>query len=107
MSERVLNGDRAAELWEAVKSYVGEHGGSGGQDLTAGDGLSKEGDTLSVTTPVRGVVTQAEFDALPQEQRDKGLYVISDGGEGGGGSGASGGEVYSTKHLTAAAGLSV
>lgn len=68
-----------------------------GPAYAAGDGLSKEGDTLSVTTPVRGIVTQAEFDALPQERRDKGLYVISDGGEGGGGPGASGGEVYSTE----------
>lgn len=64
--------------------------------ITAGDGLSKEGDTLSVTTPVRGVVTQAEFDALPEERQNKGLYVIPDGGEGGGGSGSAY-EIYSTE----------
>lgn len=62
----------------------------------AGDGLSKEGDTLSVTTPVRGIITQAEFDALTEAQKNSGLYVISDGsGEPGGGSSA--GEVYSTE----------
>lgn len=62
----------------------------------AGDGLSKEGDTLSVTTPVRGIFTQAEFDALTEAQKNSGLYVISDGsGEPGGGSSA--GEVYSTE----------
>lgn len=61
--------------------------------FTVGDGLSKEGDTLSVTTPVRSIVTQAEFDALPEEQRSSGLYVISDGGSGGG----TTGEVYSTE----------
>lgn len=61
----------------------------------AGDGLSKEGDTLSVTTPVRGIVTQAEFDALTEAQKNSGLYVISDGGGGGGVSSA--GEVYSTE----------
>lgn len=67
-----------------------------GSELTAGDGLSKEGDTLSVTTPVRGIVTQAEFDALPEAQKNSGLYVISDGsGEPGGGESA--GEIYSTK----------
>ena len=63
--------------------------------IAAGDGLSKTGDTLGVTTPVRSVVTQAEFNALPEAQRNKGLYVISDGGDGSGGSSA--GEVYSTE----------
>lgn len=61
--------------------------------IAAGDGLSKEGDTLSVATPVRGIVTQAEFDALPEEQRNKGLYVISGGGSGGG----NAWEIYSTE----------
>lgn len=64
--------------------------------LSAGDGLTKTGDTLSVTTPVRGIVTQAEFDALTEEQRNKGLYVIPGGGTGGEG-GESAGEVYSTE----------
>ena len=61
----------------------------GGSNLIAGDGLSKEGDTLSVTTPVRGIFTQEEFDALPEEQRNTGLSVIL-GGEDGGGGGGSG-----------------
>lgn len=88
-----LDNDGLSYFWGKVTSAL-----TGKQNtITAGDGLSKEGDTLSVTTPVRGVVTQAEFDALPEEQRNKGLYVIPDGGEGGGGSGASGGEIYSTE----------
>lgn len=65
-------------------------------DLIAGDGMSKEGNTLSVTTPVRSIVTQSEFDAMTEEQKNKGLYVISDGGSGTGG-GGSAGEVYSTE----------
>lgn len=77
----------------------GEAGG--GSTYIPGDGVeiteTEDGPEIGLTTPVQGVVTQAEFDALPQEQRNKGLYVISDGGEGGGGSGASGGEVYSTE----------
>ena len=89
----LLDNEGLAHFWGKVRAAL-----AGKQDtITAGDGLSKEGDILSVTTPVRGVVTQAEFDALPEEQRNKGLYVIPDGGEGGGGSGASGGEVYSTE----------
>lgn len=51
--------------------------------LSAGDGLTKEGDTLSVTIPTRGIVTQAEFDALTEEQRGKGLYFVDDGANGG------------------------
>lgn len=63
--------------------------------IAAGDGLSKTGDALSVTTPVRSIVTQAEFDALPEAQQNKGLYVISDGG-GGGDSGGVDVESYNT-----------
>lgn len=60
-----------------------------GSDITPGDGLSKEGDTLNVDNPVRGIMTQAEFDALPEVQKASGTYFVDDG-QGGG----SGGEVY-------------
>ena len=86
-----LDNEGLAHFWGKVKDAL-----SGKQDtITAGDGVSQAGSTISVTTPVRGVVTQAEFDALPEERRNKGLYVIP------GGSGTSGGgspwEVYSTE----------
>lgn len=88
----VLDNEGLAHFWGKVKDAL-----SGKQDtITAGDGVSQTGSTISVTTPVCGVVTQAEFDALPQKQRNKGLYVISDGGEGGGGSGSAE-EIYSTE----------
>lgn len=58
---------------------------------TAGDGLSKDGETLNVDNPVRGIMTQAEFDALPEAQKAKGTYFVDDG------SGGSCGEVYSTE----------
>ena len=68
------------------KGEKGETGPAGSDaTITAGDGLTKEGGTISVDTPVRGVMTQAEYDALPEEQRNKGLYMIP--GEGGGSSG--------------------
>lgn len=51
----------------------------GGTDVTAGDGLSKDGDTLSADNPVRGVYTQAEFSALTDEQKAKGTYFVDDG----------------------------
>ena len=57
-----------AELEEAM---------SGKQDIiTPGDGLEKAENTLSVSSPVQGVISQEEYDALPEERRNKGLYVI-------------------------------
>lgn len=85
-------------LWGKVKASL-----AGKQDtIAAGDGIditeTAEGPKIGVTTPVRGIVTQAEFDALPEAERNKGLYVISDGGYGGGGGGGgSSWEVYSTE----------
>lgn len=80
-----------AYFWGKVRTAL-----AGKQDvITAGDGLEKTGDTLGVTTPVRGVITQEAFDALPEEERNKGVYVIPGGGSGG--SGGSAEEVYSTE----------
>lgn len=81
----VLDNEGLAHFWGKVRAAL-----AGKQDtITAGDGVSQVGSTISVTTPVRGVVTQAEFDALPEERRNKGLYVIP-GGEAGGGASPSG-----------------
>lgn len=51
----------------------------GGTDITAGDGLNKDGSTLSVDNPVRGIMTQGEYDALPEAQKAKGTYFVDDG----------------------------
>ena len=67
--------------------------GAGGEGSAAaykaGDGVdiseTEAGPEISVATPVRAIVTQAEFNALPEERRNSGLYVISDGGGSGGG----------------------
>lgn len=55
----------------------------GGTDLTAGDGLSIVDGVASVDTPVRGILTEEEFNALPEADQNKGMYVIpdADGGE--------------------------
>lgn len=50
-----------------------------GPSYTAGDGMSLDGDTFSVDTPVRGIYTLAQWDALPEAERNKGAYVVSDG----------------------------
>lgn len=52
-------------------------GGGSGVEYTAGDGITIQGSEISVTTPVKEI-TQAEYDALPQEQRNKALYIIID-----------------------------
>ena len=56
---------------QGEKGDPGEQGPPGppgsGTALIAGDGLSKDGDTLNVDNPVRGILTQAEFDALTEE----------------------------------------
>lgn len=49
-----------------------------------------EQNVLSVTTPVKKIITQEDFDALPDDEKNKGLYVIP-GDE----NSASLGEVYS------------
>lgn len=75
----------------------GEAGG--GSAYIPGDGVeiteTEDGPEIGLTTPVQGVFTQAEFDALPEEQRGKGFYVIPDGGAGDGSGGASLEEIYS------------
>lgn len=42
------------------------------------DGLTDTEGDISVTTPVRGVFTQEAFDALPEEEQNKGFYIIND-----------------------------
>lgn len=65
-----------------AKGDPGDPGPAGpaGSDatVTAGDGLSKEGDTISVDTPVQSILTQSEFDELSETQQNKGLYVIAE-----------------------------
>lgn len=65
----------------------------GGTDITAGDGMRKEGNTLNVDNPNRGIMTQTEYDALTEEQKASGTYFVDDGQSGG----CFGGDVYSTE----------
>lgn len=65
---------------QGIQGPPGPQGPAGsGSDIIAGDGLSKEGDTLSVDNPVRGILTQAEFNALTKEQKASGTYFVDDG----------------------------
>lgn len=62
--------------------------------LVNGTGTTVLNNGVNINTPVQQIVTQAEFDALPEDDQNKGLWVISDGESGGG---SSGGEIYSTE----------
>lgn len=79
MAKIVLNGN------------VVEMGSAGSSAIVSFDNTmttNEEGIT-GVANPMRGILTQAEYDALPEDQKSKGTYVISDGGESGGGSGVT------------------
>lgn len=63
--------------------YKGKKIPTGGNlQITAGDGIiiteKDSGTEVDIITPVRGIFSQEEFDALPEEQRNKGLYFITD-----------------------------
>lgn len=56
---------------------------------TFSSGLTNTDGTISVTKPIRGVFTQEEFDALPEEEKNSGMCVVDDGAEDSGGSSSS------------------
>ncbi len=45
--------------------------------LDAGDGITIQENTISVTTPVKGL-TKAEYDGLTEEERNTGLYIVTE-----------------------------
>lgn len=49
---------------------------SDSSEYTAGDGITIESNKISVTTPVKSVLTQTEFEALSEEEKNNGLYFI-------------------------------
>lgn len=69
---------------------------SGGSAVSFDDTMTESNGVYSVTRPVHPILTQAEYDALPEAEKNKGVYVVSDGEDAGEESGSTGpGEVYS------------
>lgn len=64
-------------------------GSGSGQDLTAGDGTNIKNNAINVDAPFRGVMSEAEYEALPTEKKATGFALISEG--------TDIGEVYSTE----------
>lgn len=66
---------------------------NGGVSYSAGDGTTIEDGEISITTPIRGIYTQEEYDALPESEKITGLLIIDDGEDNGGSTGGSTGGV--------------
>lgn len=78
---------------DKVVADVGGGGAGGGSEYTAGPGIVIEGVEIREKVPV-DVLQQAEYDALPEERKQNGVYFLPDGS---GGGETSCGEVYSTE----------
>lgn len=78
---------------DKVVADVGGGGPGGGSEYTAGPGIVIEGGEIREKVPV-DVLQQAEYDALPEERKQNGVYFLPDGS---GGGETSCGEVYSTE----------
>ena len=90
-----VDGVTQAELTQALATKQDAFEDGSTLELTAN--ARTAGGRMEVKTPVQSVLTQAEYDALSEEKKNKGLYVISDGGSGNGGGGGSSSDVYSTE----------
>lgn len=77
-------GDPTADGDAANKKYVDDAissvpsgGGGGGVDFTIDDTLTMSSSrVLGVKSPVNNILSQEEFDALSEEEKKKGLYII-------------------------------
>lgn len=98
------------KIGETPTDYVTEERA---QEIVKEYGMPETDDTLSiseenvlgVTTPVNGVISQEDFDELPLEEQNKGLWIIpGDDGDMGGGLPSDGAEwadhnIYSTQEV--------
>lgn len=70
-----------------IKGPPGEGGSGGGVDFDIDDTLVMDLDNvLGVKTPVKGILTRAEYDALTEGEKNSGFYIIDEPGEGSSGS---------------------
>lgn len=66
----------------AVMSLNGVLVNIGGTTFAPDKTLELKDGILSVSIPNHGILTQAEFDALPEDEKNYGIYFIDDGKEG-------------------------
>lgn len=53
----------------------------GNTNVTFGDTLIEKDGVIEVTNPVHRVISQEDFDALPAEEKNSGLYVVRGNGQ--------------------------
>lgn len=74
-----LDANRTAQLWERVKGVSVPAGGEDGQIVAKDGGEAYK--TKWIDPPGAGVLTQEEFDALPEEKRNHGIYIVTTDGD--------------------------
>lgn len=70
---RTINNKSLSSNVELTAEDVGAPIYIGGDGVTIGDD-----DTINLDNPIRGIVSQEEFDALSEEEQKKGTYIIYD-----------------------------
>lgn len=84
-----LDAGGLSHFWEIIRTAL-----LGKQDkLTPDESITLTDGSIGVKTPVNGVLTQEEYDALPEAQKAKGVYIVP--GNGAAASGLS--NIYSTE----------
>lgn len=85
-ADATINGVNALEIVEGDNVSISQSGSTmtisasgGGGSITPGDGLSQDGDTINVSTPVRGIVSWAEWNVLSEDEQSKGFWIIKPG----------------------------
>lgn len=58
--------------------FVKDGSDGSGEEYTAGDGISIDDDTINVKNPNRGIVTKAEFEKFPADEKNKGTWLVLD-----------------------------
>lgn len=66
------------ETQEDIITISATGGGGGGTDYTGGDGVSVQGDAVSVINPIRGIFTLDEYEGLPDNEKNSGTYFVAD-----------------------------
>lgn len=68
-----------------------------GPTYTGGDGITVEGNVINSDNPMRGIISREEYDALSEEQKNKGTYIIPEKSNGSSAGGTVSEEIYSSE----------
>lgn len=80
--DATINGENAIELVEGENVKIKQDGrrviisAESGTNFDTNETLDMQDGVLGVTNPVNGVISQEDFDALPPEKQNHGVYVI-------------------------------